>query len=183
METNLKARILGAVVTVLALALILPNVLQTELQNDQLLSEIPERPATPHWVDESQSSRVRIELDSLAKGEFQKDITAPEPRVVTLDDPKILHNAAERGSLDEQGAAVAWTLQVGAFKDEKNAIQYRDKLRHNEFKSYILKSGDGVWNRVYVGPMIQRTKAEQAKTLLTKQMSIKDIRLQQYKPE
>jgi len=183
METNLKARILGAVVTVLTLALVLPNVLQSEQQRDQLLSEIPEKPDTPHWVDETQSSRVRIELDSLAKGDFQQSITAPEPRTSEQDDPKILHVAGERGSLNEQGAAVAWTLQVGAFEDSKNAIAFRDKLRSNAFKAYILKSGNGSWNRVYVGPMIQRTKAEQVKSRLAEQMAIKGIRLLQYKPE
>lgn len=183
METNLKARILGAVVTVLALALILPNVLEKDRLRQELSSEMPPTPSTPSWVDESQNSKVRIELESLATGDFQQSITAPEPRVVEQDDPKLLHLATERGSLDEEGAAVAWTLQVGAFSSENNATKFRDELRSKQFKAYILKSGDGSLNRVYVGPMIQRSKAEQARARLQEEMSIAGIRLQQYKPE
>ena len=183
MEGNLTARVLGAVVTVLAMALVLPNVLEEKRLHDPLRSEIPAKPPTPDWVGKADSSRVRIELDALASGKFEKDITAPEPRVVKKDDPKILHDAGKLGSLDQSGAAVAWTLQVGAFKTSKNAISLRDKLRRNNFKAYILKSGDGSLDRVYVGPMIQRSKAEQTKASLREEMAIKGIRLQQYKPE
>ena len=58
MEVNLKVRIIGAVVTVLALALILPNVLQGKPLGESVIISIPAKPSTPDWVDEKQSSRV-----------------------------------------------------------------------------------------------------------------------------
>lgn len=183
MEGNLNARVLGAVVTVLAMALILPNILEEKSLNDPLRSEIPPKPPTPDWVGDADNTRVRIELDALASGKFEENITAPEPRVTNKDDPKRLHDSGKLGSLNQQGIAVAWTLKVGAFKIEKNATALRDKLREKGYKSYILKNGDGTLSRVYVGPMIQRTKAEQTKAKLNDEMAIKDIRLQQYKPE
>jgi DedD protein len=183
MEGNLKARILGAFVTVFAMALILPNILQEKRMYDPLYSEIPPKPETPDWVGDVEQARVRIELDELASGEFEKKITAPEPRVVNADDPKVLHDAGNYGSLDQEGVAVAWTLQVGAFEASKNAIAFRDTLRENGFKAYILKNGTGNLDRVYVGPMIQRSKAEQTKDELLNKMEIEGIRLQQYKPE
>ena len=183
MEGNLNARVLGAVVTVLAMALVLPNILEEKSLHDPLRSEIPPKPPTPEWVGEADSTRVRIELDALASGKFEEKITAPEPRVVTKDDPKRLHDSGKLGSLNQQGVAVAWTLQVGAFESEKNATALRDKLRTKGYKSYLLKNGDGSLDRFYVGPMIQRTKAEQTKTKLHDEMAIKGIRLQQYKPE
>lgn len=183
MEGNLNARVLGAVVTIVAMALVLPNVLEEKRLHDPLRSEIPPKPAMPDWVNETDSTRVRIELDALASGKFEEKITAPEPRIVKKDDPKILHDSGKLGSLDQRGAAVAWTLQVGAFKTGKNATSLRDKLRAKGFKAYVLKNGDGTLDRVYVGPMIQRTKAEQTKTTLRDEMAIKGIRLQQYKPE
>lgn len=182
MESNLKARVIGAVTTVLALALILPNVLQSD-KNNAFLSEIPKKPNTPAWVDESQNSRVRIELDGLAKGEMIASMKAPEPKISKQDDPKLLHVAGERSSLDEEGAAVAWSLQVGAFKDNKNAVKLRDKLRAHNFKSYLLKNSETGLDHVYVGPMLQRSKAEQTRALLEKDLLLKDIRLQQYRPE
>ncbi len=183
MVGSLKARILGAVITVCAMALILPNILESKKLYDPLRSAIPPKPEVPAWVGEVESTRVRIELDALASGQLEKDITAPEPRIVSKDDPKRLHDAGELGSLNQAGAAVTWTLQVGAFKASENAIQFRDTLRANGFKAYILKNGSGNLDRVYVGPMIQRTKAEQTKAELLSRMDIKGIRLQQYKPE
>jgi DedD protein len=183
METNLKARILGAVVTVLALALVLPNILQGQRLGVDDTSLIPEKPETPSWVDEKQSSRVRIELNALAEGDFQQKITAPESQYVLQDDPKDPSIPGERAGLNTQGAAIAWTLQLGAFKNSQNAIELRDSLRIKGYKGYILKSSSGTYDRVFVGPMLQRAKAEQLRIKLSKEIAIKDIRLQQYKPE
>lgn len=183
MEVNLKARIVGAVITVFAMAVILPNVLQGQRLGGEAMTSIPEKPSTPGWVDEKQSSRVRIELNALATGSFAQKITAPEPRYVLQDDPKDSRVAGERASLTEQGAAIAWTLQVGAFKKNKNAVELRESLRVKGYKAYILKNGAGTYDRVYVGPMLQRSKAERLKTELSKETSIKDIRLRQYTPE
>jgi DedD protein len=183
METNLKARILGAVVTVLALALVLPNILQGQRLGVDDTTFIPEKPETPSWVDKKQSSRVRIELNALAEGDFQQKITAPESQYILQDDPKDPSIPGERAGLDAQGAAIAWTLQLGAFKNSQNAIELRDSLRVKGYKGYILKSGSGTYDRVFVGPMLQRAKAEQLKIELSTETAIKDIRLQQYKPE
>lgn len=182
METNLKARTIGAIVTVLGLALILPNILHKD-KGAAFVSEIPPKPDTPEWVDEKLHTRVRIELNQLAQGESSKEVTPPAPRTVTVDDPKVDRIAANNAGLDEHGAAVAWTLQVGAFGDAANAIKYRDKLRSKDFKAYVLKNPHTKLDHVYVGPMLQRAKAEETRQLLIKEMSITGVRLQQYKPE
>ena len=129
MEGNLNARVLGAVVTVLAMALVLPNILEEKSLHDPLRSEIPPKPPTPEWVGEADSTRVRIELDALASGKFEEKITAPEPQVVTKDDPKRLHDSGKQGSLNQQGVLLAWTLQGGSFESEKNAPAITDKLQ------------------------------------------------------
>lgn len=180
--TNFKARTVGAVATVLALALILPNILHREKEAG-FESEIPPKPETPSWVDETQNSRVIIELDELANGEVEASLAPPEPRLVEQDDPKVLHVASDRSSLDDQGAAVAWTLQAGAFTSAENAEKFRTKLRAKEFKAYIIKNSRTNLYHVYVGPMLQRSKAEEERARLLKEMSIKGIRLQQYKTE
>jgi DedD protein len=183
MESNLKARILGAIITVLALVLILPNVLQGQRLGLEDATLIPEKPATPSWVDKKQSSRVRIELNALETGNFEQKITAPEPEYVLQDDLKDPGIAGDRAGLDQQGAAIAWTLQLGAFKNSDNAIELRDSLRIKGYKAYILKNGSGTYDRVYVGPMLQRSKAEEQRTNLSQETGIEDIRLRQYKPE
>lgn len=183
METNLKARMLGAVATVLALALVLPNVLKDNHLDEGDATLIPVKPETPSWVDEEQSRRVRIELNALETGSFEQEITAPEPQYALQDDPKDPNVAGDRAGLTPQGAPIAWTLQVGAFKSSKNAIELRDSLRTQGYKTYILKNGTGTYDRVYVGPMLQRAKAEHAKAELNQKTGIKNIRLRQYTPE
>jgi DedD protein len=182
METNLTARIIGAVATVLGLALILPNVLQND-KNSYLVSDIPPKPDEPSWLDESLNNRVRIELDGLAKGKMIAGMMTPEARFNKQDDASLPNITAERSSLDQAGAAVAWSLQIGAFKDSENAVKLRDKLRAHNFKGYLLKNSATGLDHVYVGPMLQRSKAIQTRALLEKDLLLKDIRLQQYKPE
>mgnify|MGYP000636860834 FL=1 len=183
MEINFKARILGAVITVLLLALILPNVIKGQQLDTDDDSLIPVKPEVPSWVDEKQSSRVRIELNALDAGSFEEKVTAPEPEFVLQDDPRDPSIPSDRAGLTIQGEAVAWTLQLASFKNSKNAIELRDSLRSKGYKAYILKDGAGGFDRVYVGPMLQRTKAEQLKLELTQETKLKDIGLRQYTPE
>ena len=183
MEINFKARILGAVITVLLLALILPNVIKGQQLDTDDDSSIPVKPEVPSWVDEKQSSRVRIELNALDAGSFEEKVTAPEPEFVLQDDPRDPSIPSDRAGLTIQGEAVAWTLQLASFKNSKNAIELRDSLRSKGYKAYILKDGAGGFDRVYVGPMLQRTKAEQLKLELTQETKLKDIGLRQYTPE
>ncbi|MFT6189765.1 MAG: DedD protein [Oleispira sp.] len=183
MEINFKARILGAVITVLLLALILPNVIKGQQLDADDDSTIPAKPVIPSWVDEKQSSRVRIELNALDAGDFEEKITAPEPEFVLQDDPRDPNIPSDRAGLTLQGEAVAWTLQLASFKNSTNAIELRDSLRSKGYKAYILKDGAGGFDRVYVGPMLQRAKAEQLQIELAKETQLKDIGLRQYTPE
>ena len=183
MEINFKARVLGAVITVLLLALILPNVIKGQQLAADDDSTIPDKPVIPSWVDEKQSSRVRIELNALDTGSFEEKVTAPEPEFVLQDDPRDPSIPSDRAGLSMQGEAIAWTLQLASFKSSKNAIELRDSLRGKGYKAYILKDGTGGFDRVYVGPMLQRTKAEQLKIELAKETGLKDIGLRQYTPE
>lgn len=179
----MKARILGAVVTVLLMALVLPNVLDGNPQKDRLLTEMPPKPDTPDWVNTGETKRVKIQLDELASGEFEKRISAPEPREVSEDDPKIPQIPGDRGGLDDKSMPVAWVLQVGAFKSIENASRFRDQLRQQGFKAYTQRHQNGELERVLVGPVLQRSKAEKIRSDLAQKMSLEGIRIRQYVPE
>lgn len=182
METNLKARTLGAVLTILAVALILPNILHRQ-KDEKLPTEIPTKPDTPNWVEEQDYTRVRIDLNDLQSGETITHITAPEVRSIEEDEPEVASIPSNQAGLDDRGSVVAWALQMGAFGDANNAIKYRDQLREKGFKAYVLKNAATKLDHVYVGPMMQRSKAEQARERLMDELGVKGIRLQQYKPE
>jgi len=179
----MKARVLGAIITVLVMALVLPNVLDGNAQKDRLLSQIPPKPDTPSWVKEGETKRVKIQLNELASGEFEKRISAPAPKNIAADDPKDPHIPSDRGGLDEDAMPVAWTLQMGAFKSLDNATKYRDQLRAKGYKAYTLRHENGKLERVFVGPVVQRSKAEKLRAELADKMSVQGIRIQQYRPE
>ena len=61
--------------------------------------------------------------------------------------------------LDENNLPVNWSLQIGSFQKEQNAVGLRARLREQNFRSYILsgKSSTGDWYRVFVGPLSDRS--------------------------
>lgn len=70
--------------------------------------------------------------------------------------------AAEAG-LKEAAKLQAWTIRVGTFSNQKNALNLRDKLRKQGFTSYVKELGSKdntkTFSLVYVGPELERNKA------------------------
>ena len=54
---------------------------------------------------------------------------------------------------------------MGSFVELKNAVQLRDKLRKNGFRTYAVTvaTDKGEHVRVLVGPLLQRSRIEQIK--------------------
>ena len=73
-------------------------------------------------------------------------------------------------SLDENNLPVNWSLQIGSFQKEQNAVGLRARLREQNFRSYILsgKSSTGDWYRVFVGPLSDRGALMEMKTEIKK---------------
>ena len=73
-------------------------------------------------------------------------------------------------SLDENNLPVNWSLQIGSFQEEQNAVGLRARLREQNFRSYILsgKSSTGDWYRVFVGPLSDRGTLMEMKTEIKK---------------
>ena len=173
---------LGAVTTVLLVAIVLPSVLDVDRNKDRLLSPMPDRPDTPEWVDTGETKRVRIELESLASGEFEASIRVPEQRLTQDDAPRDPSIAVDKAGLDDEGVPVAWALQVGAFKNAENADRLRDSLRNKGYKSYNLADDAHDLQRVYVGPFLQRSQTEQVQAELNALKQVSNAQVWRYQP-
>ncbi len=183
MEQHLKKRILGAFVTVVAIAIALPIVLDGSRRQAGLQTVLPPMPETADAGFVEDERRVRIELEQLASGEAEAQIAVPDSRVVIQDDPQPPGVRVDRTSLDQDGVPYAWTLQLGAFSDLDNANGLRDKLRGRGYKAYTQTFPADNLTRVYVGPEVQRSEIEALQKKLMKELGQKDIHIKRYRAE
>ncbi|WP_430462307.1 SPOR domain-containing protein [Thalassolituus sp. LLYu03] len=183
MEQHLKKRILGAFVTVIAIAIALPIVLDGSRSQIGLTSDMPPIPETPDWAYVEDERKVRIELEQLDSGEAAEQIAVPESEIVEQNAPLPPGAKMDRTSLDSANIPYAWTLQLGAFSDDKNAYALRDKLRDKGYKAYTQKFPQDTLTRVYVGPEVQRSEIEALQKKLQAELKQQDIPVKRYRAE
>ena len=182
MELHLKKRIVGALLTVTAVALVLPVVLDGSRHDESLLQDVPPRPELPDWAVVEDERRVRIELQQLASGDAEQALQQAVPEVVSQDAAVPPRSQSDRTMPDEQGVPYAWTLQLGAFSDVNNANALRDQLRAKGYKAYTEAFPDGNLTRVYVGPELQRAAIETLQKKLQQELGQNDIHIKRYQP-
>ena len=101
---------------------------------------------------------TRIQMDEMVAASTEK---LPEVK----DDPIVEPEEVENFSLNDNGLPIGWSLRLGSFKQEENATRLRQSLRDKDYRAYILANtpaDDGLY-RVFVGPMVNKDKLEQAK--------------------
>lgn len=187
---NLKRRILGGFVTVLAIAVILPAVLDSSRYSDPLFAEAPPMPDVPDWAQVESPQRVRQELQELASGDATRAIEPAPVTVVEKDEPVPVAKpqaveqtpAPVAKTEDKNDFAQAWTLQLGAFSEAKNAYALRDQLRKKGYKAYTEELPNDKLTRVYVGPEIARENIETLQKKLQGEMGQSDIHIKRWQP-
>jgi len=183
MEQHLKKRVLGAFVTVIALAVALPIVLDGSRSQIRLQSDIPPMPEMDAWEPIDNERHVRIDLEKLASGETQEAVELAPVRTVEQDDPAALRSKGDRAVHDDQHIPYAWSLQLGAFEKRENAHALRDQLRKEGYKAYVQEFADDSLTRVYVGPELQRSKIEALQQQLKLKLKQDDIHIKRFKSE
>jgi len=181
-EKHLNKRIIGAVVTVLAVAVVVPIVIDGSRQNLRLDDDMAPMPEMPDWAEVENHQRIRMDLESLASGEAAEELQAPVVSTADADDPvpAAATKQPERAVQDEEFLPFAWAIQMNAFSDRKNAESYRDTLRKKGYKAFTRSDGDGL-TRVFVGPELQREAIENLRLRLQKELKRNDLRIKQYK--
>lgn len=181
MELHLKKRIIGAFITVVALAVLLPVILDGSRTQQLLDTLAPPKPPTPQWSTADYEQQVRSEVEELASGQAAADIRIPDSELVREDTPAPEFVPADTTELDNAGLPYAWTLQLGAFDQRSNAHRLRDELRANGYKAYVLE-GEKV-TKVFVGPELTRDAAEKQKRRLTSELGYGEIFIRRYDAE
>ncbi|MGB1092062.1 MAG: SPOR domain-containing protein [Oceanobacter sp.] len=167
MEKHLKKRLVGAFVTVVALAIVIPAIVDGNRANLTLDNDMPPMPALPEWTEVDNQKRIRIDLEELASGKATEKLMPPSEDLTNKSESLPAKKPKDKVATDEKGLPFAWTIQVGAFSDRKNAIALQNRFRNDGFKSYIRSDRDGLV-RVFVGPEIKREDIDQLQASLKK---------------
>ena len=126
-------------------------------ERKRLATDIPTSPqfeVETLSMDEIRARMVAAKQHSsdLLPSEFPDTPDDAEPISASAEDNKPAYR------LDANILPVSWTLQLGSFRSEANAVKLRQSLRDDKQMSYILKTLDdkGSLYRVYVGPMLNK---------------------------
>ena len=157
MDAKLKQRVMGAIVMITIAIIALPMLLDGSAEHrDKVEASIPAPPAVA--INSLSVEDTRIQMDAMVEASKEK---LPEIK----PDPIVEPETTENFSLNDNGLPVGWSLRLGSFKQQENATRLRQSLRDKDYRSYILANqpaDDGLF-RVYVGPMVNKEKLEQAK--------------------
>lgn len=164
MESKLRQRVIGAVVLTSLSIIILPVLLDGSAEDRaRVVASIPPAP--------------KIEIKTLTMSDVTKKIQQMErdsavrlPREV-VDETDY---SDENASLDKNSLPIAWSWQLGSFKNEDNAKKLRATLRDARYRSYILqtKTREGNAFKVLVGPMLEKSAVERIGAEIAIQMKI-----------
>lgn len=203
MEINYsKQRIIGIVVLLGLLALIIPFLLKTPATSSEITElevAMPKAPAKPKLDISPHTEPVTLigsetatiaseEIDEATQAEEIDSETSPsraEPTPVTPVAKTAPVAPAEKKSV--QAPAVtsgeAWTIQIASFSDKANVERLVSDLKKAGFAAYTdtIKSPHGEYIRVYVGPEVDKAKAQKTAQEIEKKTQIKGM-VVRYKP-
>ena len=100
----------------------------------------------------------KIDLEDISVQDVMRKIEqmekASEARLPKEVVDETNYEASPDHILDKNQLPVNWSLQLGSFEKEDNAIRLRAQLRDQNYRSYILhaNTNDGEIYRVFVGP-------------------------------
>ena len=97
---------------------------------------------------------------------------ASKPAAGASTDNKV---TADKFSLDKDKLPISWSLQLGSFKNEDNALKLRKELRDHHYRAYVIAAriDQGTLYRVLVGPMLERDKLEAIGKEIESQLKVK----------
>ena len=135
----------------------------------------------PSEAPASVSIRAPVESPASAPAGGSADASASAPRPgASPARSETASPAAPGGSSGERQPAAAsdgWAVQLGSFRESKNALALRDRLRAKGYPSFIESgaSAQGRISRVFVGPASDRERAEDSVAKLRREMRLEGI--------
>ena len=197
METNLKQRLIGAVVIIALAVIFVPMLFDGSGRKESSMVEEELSLAPPKFNFESQLPDAE-QLDSLPavkKDPVPQAVTADpvsEPTAVSVpadkpdkvDEPVVQEPKPEpepepvkptASQIESVPSLGAWAVQVAAFEEKSTALALQKKLTDGKFSAFTEKTEKGgkVLYRVKAGPELKRENAHQLRAKIEKELGIK----------
>lgn len=125
-------------------------------------------------ADSAESAEREQQADSIAESkpetEPANESTATEASVTS----KVNDKRESDSVLDDRDLPISWIVQVASFESLENAENLRKALGDKGFPAYTqqVKTSKGRAVRVFVGPKLQRSKAESIKQQIDKEFKL-----------
>lgn len=168
MEFKLRERVVGAIVLTSLAIIILPLLLDGSAEDrERVVSSIPDPPK----IDLNE-----VTVEDLTR-KMQQLERASAARLPTEVVDETDYSEIEGVGLDQNNIPIGWSLQLGSFKSEDNAVGRRASLREAGYRSYILhnKTSEGEMYKVFVGPMLERTDVQKLGEEISDRMKINGV--------
>lgn len=149
LDRELKQRLLGAMILVASLVILVPE-----------------------WLDGAgHRSRQSQNIEMREKPVFQS-----MQKIMPVAVPESSHSETQP-QIRKRSVIKAWTLQVGSFDDQGNALILRDKLQAEGFPAYVdsSKTQKKIRYRVRIGPELDRLRLVKLKEKVYKTNKLKGM--------
>ena len=166
MDEQFKKRLVGSLIFISLAIIFFPLVFDgNEKDRTRFNDEMPDPPEIRLGLQSMENVKKKIV-------EMERSSARKVPEEV-VDENDYSKKANFR--LDENNLPVNWSLQIGSFQKEQNAVGLRARLREQNFRSYILsgRSSTGDWYRVFVGPLSDRSALMEMKGEIEKTFGLK----------
>lgn len=198
MNQNTKQRVVGTVVLLALALIILPVILdgdgsyQMELSSRipeppviQLLPDpIPQRPviqadAFPEPVDEpvaAPEQATTVVVDSTPDFDAAAGTQAENPQPVAVTE----NTRPAALALDDAGLPTGWSVRLGTFSNANNASNLVGRLVGAGYQAYARDSmsQQGEMTAVFVGPQLEKEKAEELRRRLQEEFQLSGVVVQ-----
>lgn len=154
---------------------------------------LPEEPQQPPVVVNESSAPVATpsqpitpspQTQAQVQPKPQTPVPTPAPAAKAETRPAATPAPAATASapskIDANGLPVSWSIQLASLSNRAGAESLQKTLRSQGYNAYI-RSAAGL-NRVYVGPLIERSEAERLRDVINRQQNLKGI-VVRFQPE
>lgn len=203
-KTQLKHRIVGAVVLVALGVIFIPMILSTDSEFTISETNIPAKPAALEQLAEMKSPEpAKVQPAPVLDAEMVDEKTPAGPdavtnaagsegtsapaatqsgskQTVTKSEPK--PDTSAEVNKAAQTNARAWVVQVASFSERDKAMKLRDRLRKAKYPSFVesVAAKKSTLYRVRVGPVVEREHADNMQKKIAKDFKLPDALVMAY---
>lgn len=193
MNIHLKQRLVGALVLIAVAAVFLPMLFEapkkilldrqsqisqpSPFKKFQLVEPASRTAKSGHQESQIEQAKVAPNAVKSTPAEKTPKSSVKQSRKSENHAAKVSSSQPEKPRLDKQGLPVAWVIQVASFAKKDNALKLKDELRAKNFSAYIksIETSRGPAVRVFVGPKLDKKRAEQVKQRLDKEFQLNTL--------